>query len=214
MKCEEYETVMKIIKQRRSIRHYKPDVPEKELILKMVDAARYAPSSTNYQPWMFFIITSAEIKEKMARAVSVRLNEIDRTQANRRGVSDEDIREFGRRYFLFFREAPVLIASFFKPYPDPRALGYELNAEGEEKRRLLSIESTSAAVQNMLLAAHSLGLGTCWLDGPLIAREELENILNIEEPWKLLCLVTVGYPRDIPSAVRRRKVEFVTRFIA
>ena len=77
----------------------------------------------------------------------------------------------------------------------------------------MSIQSTAAAVQNILLSAHSFGLGACWLEGPMLARRELETVLHIEDPWQLMCLITLGYPDEAPPPVRRKKIEFVTRFI-
>jgi nitroreductase len=213
VKNDEYELLIKIIKERRSIRSFRPEVPEMELILKLIDAARYAPSATNFQPWKFFVITNPEVKDKMANLVSDKLDSLDKTKLNREVVDAENVKKFGREYFLFFRKAPAVIATFFKPYPVAASLGYESSSDGKEKMQMLSIESTSAAVQNILLAAHALGLGACWLDGPLIARMELEEMLNVDEPWRLMCLVAVGYPKVNPSAVRRKKLAVVSKFI-
>jgi nitroreductase len=213
VKNDQYERLLEIIKQRRSIRSFKPEKPEKELILKLIEAARFAPSATNFQPWKFFVINNPEVKEKMASVVSAKLDQLNKTKLNPAGVDAGNVKKFGREYFLFFKKAPVVIATFFKPYPVAASLGYESGFGGVEKMQMVSIESTSAAVQNMLLAAHTLGLGACWLDGPLIARRELEEMLNVDEPWKLMCLVAVGYPHVIPSAVRRKKLGLVSRFI-
>ena len=213
MTNEQCELLAKIIQERRSIRSFRPEVPAKELILKLIDAARFAPSATNFQPWKFFVITNPDVKDKMASIVSEKLDRLDKTKQRRASADAENVKKFGREYFLFFRKAPVVIATFFKPYPIAASFGYESGPHGEEKMQMVSIESTSAAVQNMLLFAHCLGLGACWLDGPLIARKELEEMLNVDEPWKLMCLVAVGYPKNIPSPVRRKKLALVSKFI-
>jgi len=208
-----YGLLIRLIRERRSIRRFKPMVPEKELFSKMIEAARFAPSATNFQPWKFFVITNPEVKDRMADAVSDKLNSLEGTHKARAVGGAESVRTFGREYFLFFRNAPAVIAAIFKPYPAAASLGYGSNAGSAEKMRMLGIESTSAAVQNMLLAAHALGLGACWLDGPLIARKELEELLGVKEPWELMCLVPVGYPENLPPPVRRKKPGAISRFI-
>lgn len=208
-----YELLIQIIRERRSIRRFKPEVPEKELLRKMLEAARYAPSATNLQPWKFFVVANPEVKDQMASVVSDKLDGLNTSRLARTKGEAENVKAFGREYFLFFRKAPAVIATFFKPYPVAASLGYESNSDSEEKMRMLGIESASAAVQNMILAAHSLGLGTCWLDGPLIARNELEELLNVGEPWRLMCLVAVGYPEKYPEPVRRKKLALISKFI-
>jgi nitroreductase len=210
-KYEKYELLMRITKERRSIRRYKPGVPPNELILKLIDAARYAPSPTNLQPWLFMIITNTEVVNRMAEAVRFKLKNL---HSKNKLIADKDILEFSKEYFLFFRKAPVIIAPLFKPYPATVKLGYELTAEESFRKKLVSIESTAAATQNLLLAAHSVGLGACWLDGALVARKEIEAILAVKSPWELMCLVALGYPAELPKAPRRKKTELIARFIA
>jgi len=212
-KDDTYELLIKIIQERRSIRRFESRPPEKELLLKMIEAARHAPSATNFQPWKFFVITNPKVKDQMADVVSDKLNSLENSDLARTEGEAENVRTFGREYFLFFRKAPAVIAAFFKPYPVAASLGYASNADSKEKMRMLGIESASAAVQNMLLAAHTLGLGACWLDGPLIARKELEELLNVQEPWGLMCLLAVGYPETVPPPVRRKKPGAISRFI-
>lgn len=209
-----YEFLMEIIRERRSIRRFKPEAPDEALLLKMIEAARHAPSATNLQPWKFFVITNPEFKEKMASVVAGKLDRLEHNRQARTIGNAEDVRAFGSEYFLFFRKAPAVIAAIYKPYPAAASLGYTSDGDSDEKMRMLGIESTSAAVQNMLLAAHCLGMGACWLDGPLIAREELEELLNVVEPWRLMCLVAVGYPEAVPPPVRRKKLELVSKIIA
>ena len=210
-KYDKYELLAHIIKERRSIRRYKPDVPPNELILKLIDAARYAPSPTNLQPWLFLIITNKEVVNRMAEAVRLKLNNL---HSKNKLIADKDIMEFSKEYFLFFREAPVIIAPLFKPYPSTVKLGYELTSEENLRRKLVSIESTAAATQNLLLAAHSVGLGACWLDGALVARKEIEAILGVKSPWELMCLVALGYSDEQPKPPRRKKTKLIARFIA
>lgn len=207
----DYDTLFRIIRERRSIRHYKSETPNKDVILKLVDSARYAPSATNLQPWLFLIITNGEVKQQMAEAVLLKLK---KASSGEDVIGGKNLKEFRHEYFLFFRKAPVVIAPVFKPYPQNINLGYEETGEGFQRHRLLGVESTSTAVQNLLLTAHALGLGACWLDGPLIAKKELESILAVKPPWELLCLVAVGYPDEQLRPPRRKKLKLIARFIS
>ncbi len=65
------------------------------------------------------------------------------------------------------------------------------------------IQSIGAAVQNLLLAALDIGYGTCWLSGPVVAREEIEACLDIQTPWRLAAMVAVGKP--FGNATQREK---------
>ena len=99
-------------------------------------------------------------------------------------------------FSTFFGNAPATIAVLTRPYEavvDCVLPKVELShADMNAMRGHPDIESVGAAVENLLLAAEDLGYGACWLSGPLIAREEIEGILDVSEPWKLAALVAVG----------------------
>jgi nitroreductase len=214
MTNDSYELLNKILVERRSIRKYEDRMPSEEDLQKLVEAARHAPSSTNSQPWMFLVISKRELIDELVQAVSDKIDALQRKRNARAAMDGEEVKVFGRDYFLFFQNAPVVIAALYKPYPSTATLGLDSSEEGEQRRLFLSIESTSAAVQNLLLAAHTLGLGACWLEGPLVARKELETLLSVEDPWRLMCLIPVGYPAGVPTPVRRKKAAFVSRMIS
>ena len=76
------------------------------------------------------------------------------------------------------------------------------------------VQSIGAAIEHLLLAATGLGYGTCWLSGPLIAREELEALLGVQAPEQLAALVTIGLPATPPVAGHdRRPVDEILRFL-
>lgn len=60
------ETLLEFLKSRRSIRRFKPETPPRELILRAIDVARYAPSAKNSQPWRFIIVEDQKIKSELA----------------------------------------------------------------------------------------------------------------------------------------------------
>ena len=60
----------------------------------------------------------------------------------------------------------------------------------------MAIQSVANAIQNLLLAAHDLGLGACWLCAPLFAPDVVRAVLNLPSDWDAQALITLGYPAD------------------
>ncbi len=76
------------------------------------------------------------------------------------------------------------------------------------------IESVGAAVENLLLAAEDMGYGACWLSGPLVAREELERMLDVSEPWRLAAMVAVGRPASAHKQREKKPLDEVFQLVA
>jgi len=110
----------------------------------------------------------------------------------------------------FFSDAPVLIAVLHKK---PVSFSASL-LEGVGHPDLVSGEPLSAAmaVQNLLLAAHTLGLGTCVMTAPLLVADPIRVALNPPPGHDLNCLVALGYADENPVAPRRKSVEQITEF--
>jgi nitroreductase len=72
---------------------------------------------------------------------------------------------------------------------------------------------TSLALQNLLLAAHAHGLGASGMTGPLVASDELREILDVRGSWDIAALVPLGWPDEQPAATERKPVEKVLRWI-
>ena len=85
---------------------------------------------------------------------------------------------------------------------------------GVEHADLVNGEPLSAAmaVQNLLLATHALGLGSCMLTAPLIARDLLDRDLNLPSGYDLTCFVALGYPAETPTEPRRKSIEQIVEF--
>lgn len=76
---------------------------------------------------------------------------------------------------------------------------------------LYCLQSTAASVQNILLTAHSLGLGTCWVGA--FEEEEVSRILNLPDSLRPVAIIPVGYPAENPRTPHRKKIKDVTEFI-
>ncbi len=151
--------LMQIIKSRRSIRAYKPDLPPKEQIMQLVEAAEWAPSGMSKFLWHFTVIYSAEKSYKLARAVA---------EADNRGP---DYNFFG---------APVNIIISYKR---------------DEHHAFVD---GAAAMENLLLMATALGLGSCWVnqlretcDVPAV--RALLTEYGVPEDHIVICSAAVGY---------------------
>ena len=82
-------------------------------------------------------------------------------------------------------------------YPDAR------RAEAE---RLMAVQSTAMAVQNMLLLAHALGLATCWMCAPLFCPDTVKAALDLPADWEPQALITVGMPAVSGRTRERRPI--------
>lgn len=72
--------------------------------------------------------------------------------------------------------------------------------------RTIAVQSIGACIQNMLLAAHGLGLGGCWIGDILVKREAVEKLLVVPEPYELMAVLAIGYPAiDIAALSGTRK---------
>jgi len=69
-------------------------------------------------------------------------------------------------------------------------------------------------IQNLQLAAHALGLGTCWMTAPLFARTQLHALLAVESRWQLAAVIPIGYAASVnTNRPRRLRLDRVTRWI-
>jgi nitroreductase len=159
------------IEGRRSIRSFKPNDVSEEEVEVLIEAATFAPSAGNIQPWEFVVVRKPEMKKKLAIAANEQ---------------------------LFMEQAPVVIVVCANEILSSQ--GYGLRG-----KTLFCLQDTAAAIENMLLTAYSLGLGTCWIG----AFEEIEvrEALRIPEGVRPVALVPVGYPAKIGILRSKRQME-------
>jgi len=204
--------LMECITGRRSIRSFKGEAVKDADILLALEAATFAPSPYNCQPWNFIIIKDDQLKEQMALTIETKLNKA----LSKIGADDDiDILLRYSRFFAFFKKAPVVIAVICRTVASP-LVGF-LERAGVSPEELddtshSEIQGTAAAIQNMLLRLHEMGLGASWMTNPLIAVRELESLLEVKKPWHLIAIIPVGLPTSIPHAPRRKAVSSIAKF--
>ena len=204
-----------LVEKRVSVRQFRPDPVPPEHVREMVRLAGLAPSPNNQQPWRFVAVTRKPLLQEMADAVRARLRALLPV------AMTEDARRAAQRvewFSTFFADAPLVMAVTRRPYQSviARAVaGSSMSAaDVNAMRGYPDVQSIGAAVEHLLLAATGLGYGSCWLSGPLIAREALEALLGVQAPEQLAALVTIGVPAAPPSAGHdRRPVDEILRFL-
>ncbi len=164
------------IRGRRSIRKFKTDPVPKDVVLKVLDAANWAPSGVNLQQWKFYVVSGSKRDEIAASYGCV--TERNYPPAGERSAQQETFLTWAKNY----GGAPFIIVATM-----PRD-------EQQPRRRKMHLESVSAAFQNLLLAAHAEGLGTCWMTGPLADEAGLTEILHLPADEEIVALTPLGYP--------------------
>lgn len=203
-------TIYDVMTTRRSIRRFKNKEPSKEMLEKLIMAASAAPSASNKQPWRFLVISNKEIISDLAVVVEKQRQEVV-------SMVDDTFRSPFENYsknFRVFENAPTLLVPTYRTFPllsqilDVGSGGVNVDAikRLEYDSALISI---SCAIQNILLTAHDLGLGTCCMTGPLIAVEELKKRLSIHPGWDIACLIAVGYGDEEPPMPSRKPLESI-----
>lgn len=183
-----------VIYGRRSVRKYMDKPVSEEDIREILEAGMMAPSASNFQPWYFVAISNKEklksVTETMAKASEILLPSLERRFPNHPGVVAET-----RQFLSLLGNAPVCVLAFL--YKD----------DSEYKRKETEfLESTAAAIQNMLLAAYDKGINSCWLTAPL--ESGMDIALREEfapDKGRMVAMLTFGYSEQKAKMPRRRE---------
>ena len=181
--------VIEAIHKRRAVRQYRPDPVSREDIRTILEAANWAPSAMNRQQWQFLVVTGKKIGE-MGESFGRIIEEYTRNWESSRMRGSPFTREEFIRFAATYGGAPVVIVVLTDAAKTPDF-------------QRANLESASAAMQNLLLAATALGLGTCWMTGPLNDEKALRRILPVPEGKEFVAVTPLGYPDGIPDAPPR-----------
>jgi len=197
----EYEGLLKLVKERRSIRNFKPDPIPDDYIKKIVEAARWAPSGFNSQLWEFVVVRKPELKNRIAEIIT--------------GSSSGKAKPSAKpnSHLANFSKAPAFILML----GDMRVRDYGPGGMKTDDHRWLwtYLPSLSVAYQHMSLAATSLGLGSQWLSaaiGNQKAEKQLRELLGIPEEMVFFHMFIVGFPDEEPRDKKMRPLEEMLHF--
>ena len=190
----------------RAIRAWKTDPVPEELIWKVIEAGTKAPSGTNTQPWGFVVIQDDAIRQAISDQLHEGLKGNEGLQQMLEQGSQSAYKttrlmlKGAQRLFTNLASAPVFIIPCLYQVSSPAPEG------------LLSGSSIYGAVQNMLLAARALGLGTVMTTFQMAAEQILREQCNLPDDATPVALIPMGYPDAKFGPTTRKPVETVTHW--
>jgi len=188
------------IVSRRSIRNYNQKRITKKDFISLIKAASMAPSGSNAQPWHFYIIRNKKIIQKMKDIV----------------LEYSSTPNLAKKYGTFFN-APYVISvcidinrRWYHSKPGPQKI-----KNIEDVLENPDYFSVATAIQNLLLSAHSINIGTCWCKISKEYRNKLEKLLNIPPHRRIVANIAIGYydKKKIPSKPSRKPLKNICTFI-
>lgn len=170
--------VIECMRETHSVRQFKEEEIDDATIARILEAASFAPSAGNLQPWYFFVVKNAKVRQRLAE-VSFEQSQI--------------------------AKAPVAIVIMADPSRSNERYG-------ERGAQLYCLQDTACAAENILLAANSMGLGSCWIG----AFDEVKVQEIVEAPPRLraVAIICIGHSdEDVTIPKERLRVAEVTKII-
>jgi nitroreductase len=176
-----YDDFLELVKKRRSFRRFKSDPVPKEILEKVLDAARYPPSAGNSQPWEFVVVQDAATKESITQSITSGYKEIRKA---------DPTMYWAVAVQPHLSTAPVLIIvcgdrRLQETYPV------------HLPREVLLRQSLAVSIYTLQLAAASFGLATAWATMQTESREtQIRKLLGIPDVYTIDHIVPLGYPDE------------------
>ena len=181
------------IKNRRSIRSFKNKAVSKEILQRIILMGTKAPSGKNRQPW-YFLVLQDNAKKQLCALIDKVASEKEKHAENIGSlrISSNAIKE---------SSAVLLVYNSFS----------KAEQDYNHYRLLMDTQSIGAAIQNIILAAESFGLGSLWICDIFQCDKEIAALYN--EPYELAAAVAVGYPNQSPLERPRKSLDKIIEWI-
>ena len=180
------ESPLVAISARRTIRSFGEGGVPRDVIEEAVRAAFAAPAPRPGRPWSFTALVSAAAKRRLLAAMATAWRE----DLRRDGVAEDEIARRIARSEAFLGAAPVLIVPWVR-FDDDEAPA-PTDPQRAHAAQELFLLSAGAAIQNLLLAFHAQGYGSCWTGSTLFCQEETRDALEMPDGWFALGAVACG----------------------
>jgi nitroreductase len=187
----------------RAIRYWQDKPVPRALLTQVISAASQAPSGENSQPWVFVVVDEAQQRAQIGTALRDLYNRTTQLQTlfEEGATSDDPSQRLmltgARAFFTSLEKAPALIIPCL----------YRLSSPTPDPTSLLAGSSIYLAVQNALLAARALGLGTVMSTAHVMIESALRRILALPVDAYPVALIPIGYPAANFGPTRRRDVQ-------
>ena len=195
---------MDIYTKRKSIRKYKTDGDvTKEQLTEILEAARCAPSAKNRQPWKFVVYTGnakKEILDCMERGIEKQKKSLFMPKKFKNGMASAD------NTLRIMREAPVIVMVLNTHSKDPLKSVFA----GRRISEIHDSLSIGAAIENMLLKATELGVGSLWIGNTVYAHKEITEYMQVK--CQLAGAVAFGIADEVPEGRPRKELEEIVEF--
>jgi nitroreductase len=206
-----YEALMDVIVHRRTHRKFKPGEPvPRDTILKVLAAGRWGPSGANAQPWEFLVIDEPELRD--------RVRDVLLAQQQRQR---EDARHFPTVHKRYLANTALILLVLGDRrwevcFPEADSPDAERAQEYLENKANIFFCGLGAAVQNIQLAIHTVGLTAAWLSsgGEPACAAELRELLGFPEAMRPYAILPIGYPATKQEGRWRRPLEQLVHFNA
>ena len=192
------ESLLEIIQHRRSVRVYKTGKVSDQQLETILEAAHWAPSGANTQPWEFVVTRD---RKKMRRVREIYSNEWKERKR-------EDPVHYKGLKKDYVGDVSVLVLAC----GDARTKQVYLTTRQPADREKLFQASVANAVEQMMLAAASMNLGTVWVSVRQEVEPELRELFKVPDELRLLWVIPIGYARSWPKAKRRRPIATFTHY--
>ncbi|NPA26418.1 MAG: nitroreductase family protein [Chloroflexi bacterium] len=193
------------LRSRRSVRRFAPRPVPREVLTRVLDTARWAPSAHNRQPWRFVVL---EAEGAARRALAQAMADAFRRDLEADGLPEAEIAARVQRARQRLLEAPVAVLlaadrATMDPYPDERRRQAEYT---------MLIQSAALAGLQLLLAAHAEGLAGVWTCGPLFVPDLVRQVLDLPATWEPQAMFYLGYPARIPPPPPRLPLDALVQW--
>ncbi len=191
------------IYQRRSVRQFQDTPIDDALVQKILDSANQAPSAHNQQSWKFIVVRGQK-KQQLAQLVSERSADFPKPSSSILRMAARSI--LNAPVVIAVMNTGTLIAHGTDLFKVEKDMAYDFF-------RTMEIQSSAAAVENLLLAVTSLNLGSVWLGILFLIKDDVLTFLG-EAKGEFMAVIPVGYPVKASSAPKKKALEYVVKEIS